>query len=93
MSKTKAAKDWTEEEITRHIDMLEANPCSMEYIRSILFKAGCIYKKQPTQIAINLDTTIASIKTTINGLKAQFGREMSKESTTRSGQRTGRKKT
>ena len=41
-----------------------------------------------SEIATALNTTNASVKTKINGLRAHLGREITKEKTTKSGQST-----
>ena len=41
-----------------------------------------------TEISTSLDKNIPSIKTKINGLRAQLGGEMAKEKSTKSGQST-----
>ena len=86
-SKVKATKDWTDEEITLLIEILEANPCLWNIYDPSYSKKDA-KEIAYSEIATNLNTTITSVKSKINGLRAQLGREMVKEKTTRSGQST-----
>lgn len=86
-SKAKAAKDWTDEEITVLIEILEANPCLWNIYDPSYSKRDA-KEIAYSEIAMTLDTTITSIKSKINGLQAQLGKEIVKEKATRSGQST-----
>ena len=86
-SKAKAAKEWNDDELTLLIDMLESKPCLWDiyhpdYLKRDMKEIGY------SEIATALNTTNASVKTKINGLRAQLGREITKEKTTKSGQST-----
>ena len=86
-SKAKAAKEWNNDDLTLLIDMLESKPCLWDiyhpdYLKRDMKEIG--YSK----IATALNTTNASVKTKINGLRAQLGRGITKEKTTKSGQST-----
>lgn len=85
--KTKTAKDWTDEETTLLIDMLEANPCLWDVYHADYVKRD-IKEIAYTEISLALQSNNTLIKSKINGLRAQFGREMSKVKTTKSGQST-----
>ena len=67
--------------------MLESKPCLWDiyhpdYLKRDMKEIGY------GEIATALNTTNASVKTKINGLRAQLGREITKERTTKSGQST-----
>ena len=69
--------------------MLESKPCLWDiyhpdYLKPNMEKIGY------SEIATALNTTNASVKTKINGLRAQSGREITREKTTKSGQSTGK---
>ena len=86
-SKAKAAKEWNDDELTLLIDMLESKPCLWDiyhpdYLKRDMKEIGY------SEIATALNTTNASVKTKINGLRAQLGQEITKEKTTKSGQST-----
>ena len=73
-----AKKYWTDDEISLLIDMLEANPYLWNVYHNDYTNRG-INEIAYTEIATSLDTNIPSIKTKINGLRTQLGREMAKE--------------
>ena len=86
-AKSKGEKDWTDEEISLLIDMVEEKPClwdafDKEYMKRDVKEIGY------TQIASSLDTSIESIKAKINGLRAQLESEVAKVNKTKSGQST-----
>ena len=86
-SKVKAAKEWNDDELTLLIDMLESKPCLWDiyhpdYLKRDMKEIGY------SEISTALNTTNASVKTKINGLRAQLGREITKEKTTKSGKST-----
>ena len=86
-TKSKGAKDWTDEEISLLIDMLEGKPCLWDVFDKEYTKRD--FKEIAyTEIASSLDTNIESIKAKINGLRAQLGREVAKVNKTKSGQST-----
>ena len=66
-----AKKDWNDDEISLLIDMLEANPCLWNVYHTDYTNRG-IKEIAYSEIAISLDTNIPSIKTKINGLRAQL---------------------
>ena len=83
----KDKKEWDDDETVDFIDMLKENPClwdvfdkdySKRDVKEIAYKS----------IATAFDTNISSVKTKINGLRAQLGREKAKETKTKSGQST-----
>ena len=67
--------------------MLQTNPCSWDVYHTDYINHG-IKQIANTEMATSLDTNIASIKTNINGLRAQLGREMVKDKSTKIGQST-----
>ena len=86
-SKAKAAKEWNNNELTLLIDMLESKPCLWDiyhpdYLKHDMKEMGY------SEIATALNTTNASVKTKINGLRAQLGWGITKEKTAKSGQST-----
>ena len=67
--------------------MLEAQPCLWDIYHPDYLKRD-LKEIAYSEISSALDTTNASIKTKINGLRAQLGRELAKEKSTKSGQNT-----
>ena len=86
-TKSKGGKDWTDEEISLLIDMLEEKPCLWDVFDKEYTKRD-VKEIAYTEIASSLDTNIESIKAKINGLRAQLGREVAKVNKTKSGQST-----
>ena len=86
-TKSKGGKDWTDEEISLLIDMLEEKPCLWDVFDKEYTKLD-IKEIAYTEKASSLDTNIESIKAKINGLRAQLGREVAKVNKTKSGQST-----
>ena len=84
-TKSKEGKDWTDEEISLLIDMFEEKPCLWEMFDKQYTKWD-VKEIAYTEIASSLDTNIESIKTKINGLRAQLGSEVAKVNKTKSGQ-------
>ena len=84
-TKSKGGKDWTDEEISLLIDMFEEKPCLWEMFDKQYTKWD-VKEIAYTEIASSLDTNIESIKTKINGLRAQLGSEVAKVNKTKSGQ-------
>ena len=85
--KAKGGKDWTEDEISLLIDMFEDKPCLWDVFDKHYTKRD-VKEIAYKEIADSLDTNIESIKTKINGLRAQLGREVAKVNKTKSGQST-----
>ena len=65
--------------------MLEANLCLWDLYHPDYSKRD-IKELAYTEIATAFDTNNSSVKSKINGLRAQLGRELSKVKTTKSGQ-------
>ena len=86
-TKSKGGKDWTDEEISLLIDMLEEKPCLRDAFDKEYTKRD-VKEIAYTDIASSLDTNIESIRAKINGLWAQLGREVAKVNKTKSGQST-----
>ena len=86
-TKSKGGKDWTDEEISLLIDMLEEKPCLQDVFDKEYTKRD-VKEIAYTEMASSLDTNIESIKVKINGLRAQLGREVAKVNKTKSGQST-----
>ena len=84
---TKTAKDWSDDEVSILIDMLEENACLWDVFHKEYAKRD-VKEIAYTEIATALNTTTSSVKTNINGLRAQLGRELAKENKTKSGQST-----
>ena len=84
-SKAKSAKDWTDDEISLLIDLLESNTCLWHHKD---YSKRDLKEIAHSNIAESFDTNIASIKTKINSLRTQFGKELTKERRTKSGQST-----
>ena len=85
--KAKSAKEWTDDETSSLIDMLEANPCLWDIYHTDYSKRD-LKEIAYTEIAISLDTNITSIKANINSLRTQLEREMAKQKNAKSRQRT-----
>ena len=86
-SKAKAAKEWNDHELILLIDMLKSKPCLWDIYYPDYLKRD-MKEREYSEIATALNKANASIKTKINGLKAQLGREITKEKTTKSAQST-----
>ena len=86
-TKSKGGKDWTDEEISLMIDMLEEKPCLWDVFDKEYMKRD-VKEIAYTDLVSCLDTNIESIKAKINGLRAQLGREVAKVNKTKSGQST-----
>ena len=87
--KAKSAKEWTDDETSLLIDMLEANLCLWDIYHTDYSKRD-LKEMAYTEIATSLDTNITSVKAKINNLRTQLGRVMAKEKSTKSGQSTDR---
>ena len=72
-TKSKGGKDWTDEEISLLIDMLEEKLCLWDVFDQEYTKRD-VKEIAYTEIASSLNTNIESIKAKINGLRAQLGR-------------------
>ena len=86
-SKGKGAKDWKEDEVSMLIKLLQERPSLWDVFKndhSKLDVKDTAYK----EIAKVFGCNITSIKGKINGLRAQYGREMAKVTKTKSGQCT-----
>ena len=87
-SKGKGVKDWTEDEVSMLTELLEERPSfwdvfNKDYSKRDVKDAVC--KEKAGVFGCN----VTSIKGKINGLRAQYGREMAKVNKTTSGQSTG----
>ena len=67
--------------------MLEENPCLWDVFHKDYSKRD-VKEIAYKSIATAFNTNISSVKTKINGLRAQLGREKAKETKTKSGQST-----
>ena len=86
-SKTKPAKDWTDEETSLLIDLLESKPCLWD-IHHAEYTKRDLKEIAYSEMATSFDTNIASIKQKLNTLRTRFGKELAKERNTKSGQST-----
>ena len=84
---SKGGKDWTGEELSLLIDMLEEKPCLWDVFGEEYTKRD-VKEIAYTEKASSLDTNIESIKAKINEFRAQLGRELAKLNKTKSGQST-----
>ena len=66
-TKSKGGKDWTDEEISLLIDMLEEKPCLRDAFDKEYTKRD-VKEIAYTDVASSLDTNIESIRAKINGL-------------------------
>ena len=82
-TKSKGEKDWTDEEISLLIDMLEEKPCLWDVFDKEYTKRD-VKEITYSEIASPLDTNIKSIKAKISGLGAQLGRKVAKVNKTKS---------
>ena len=78
---------WEDEDIERLIDLHEARPCLWEIADSTYSKRD-VREKALSEIKEKLGIEINTIKSKWNSLRAQHGRELAKESKTKSGQST-----
>ena len=85
--KAMSAKEWTDDETSLPIDMLETNPCLWDIYHTDYSKRD-LKEITYTEIAASLDTNITSIKAKINSLRKQLEQEMTKEKSTKSRQST-----
>ena len=85
--KSKAAKDWENDETCLLIELLEVNPCLWDIYHKD-YKKRDMKEVAYSEIANSLDTTVASIKAKVNSLRTQLGKELAKERNTKSGQGT-----
>ena len=85
--KSKGMKDWTEDEVATLIEILEENCCLWDTFHQDYSNRGS-REIAYAEIATKLDTTVDSVKTKINGLRAQLAREQAKVNKTKSGQGT-----
>ena len=82
-----AKKDWTDDEISLLIYMLEANSCLWNVYNTDY--TNCRMKEIAyTEIATSLDTNIPLTKTKINSLRAQLGLKDAQKKSTKSGKST-----
>ena len=86
-TKSKGGKDWTDEEMSLLIDILEVKPCLWDVFDKEYTKRD-VKEIAYTEIASPLDTNIESIKAKINGSRDQLGREVAKVNKTKSRQST-----
>ena len=80
-TKSKVGKDWTDEEISLLIDMLEEKPCLWDVFDKV-------YETGRQRNSLYGDSKFFGYKAKINGLRAQLGREVGKVNKTKSGQST-----
>ena len=88
-SKGKGAKDWKEDEVSMQTEPLEERPSLWDVFNKNYSKRDIkdiAYKEIVDVFGCN----ITSVKGKINGLRAQYGREMVKVNKTKSGQSTGK---
>ena len=83
----KPAKDWIEDDTGLLIDILESKPCLWDVHHADYMKRD-IKEVAYSEMAATFDTNTASIKQKINNLRTRFGKDLSKERTTKSGQAT-----
>ena len=65
-------KEWNDNEIMDFIDMLEENPCLWDVFHKDYSKRD-IKEIAYTNMATAFETNVSSVKTKINGLRAQLG--------------------
>ena len=83
---TKAKKfNWDEDDIEKLIDLYEARPCLWD-IADPTYSKRDIKEKALSEIKDELGIELNLIKSKWNSLRAQHGRELAKESKTKSGQ-------
>ena len=82
-----AKKDWTDDEISLLIYMLEANSCLWNVYNTDYTNCG-MKEIAYTEIATSLDTNIPLTKTKINSLRAQLGLKDAQKKSTKSGKST-----
>ena len=88
-SKGKGAKDWKEDKVSMLTELLKEKPSLWDVFNkdySKLDVKDTAYK----EITDDFGCNITSTKGKINGLRAQYEREMAKVNKTKSGQNTGK---
>ena len=85
-------KKWTDDEIQDLIELLEEKPCLWD-IFSKEYTKGEVKERAYAELAEHFDSSSATAKAKINALRTQLGREMAKESKTKSGLATDEKQT
>ena len=83
-------KKWTDDEIQDLIELLEEKPCLWD-IFSKEYTKGEVKERAYAELAEHFDSSPATAKAKINALRTQLGREMAKESKTKSGLATDEK--
>ena len=76
---------WSDDEVNEFIELLEEWTCLWD-----IHSKRELREKAYSEIAEHFDSTSASVKTKINAFRAQLGREIEKESKTKSGQATSK---
>ena len=83
---TKAKKfNWDEDDVEKLIDLYEARPCLWD-IADPTYSKKDIKEKALSEIKDEMGIELNLIKSKWNSLRAQHGRELAKESKTKSGQ-------
>ena len=78
---------WEDKDIERFIDFCEARPCLWD-IADPTYSKRHVRENALSEIKEELGIEINTIKSKWNSLRAQYGRELAKESNTKSGQST-----
>ena len=84
-SAKKNIKKWSDEDIDNLIDLYEVNPCLWDIFDKSYQKRD-VKEKALAAIAEELDVEINEIKGKWNAIRGQFGRELHKVKTSKSGQ-------
>ena len=84
-SAKKNSKKWSDEDIDNLIDLYEVNPCLWDIFDKSYQKRD-VKEKALAAIAEELDVEINEIKGKWNAIRGQFGRELHKVKTSKSGQ-------
>ena len=84
-SAKKNSKKWSDEDIDNLIDLYEVNPCLWDIFDKSYQKRD-VKEKVLAAIAEELDVEINEIKGKWNAIRGQFGRELHKVKTSKSGQ-------
>ena len=86
-SKVEKKHRWEDEELGQLIDLYEERPCLWDIAEKNYAKRD-IKEKAISEISVELNIDIPTIKAKWNSLRAQHGRELAKENKTKSGQST-----
>ena len=87
MAAKRSNKKWQDGEIEELIDLYEENPCPWDIFDNS-YQERDVKERAVAAIASELDVQITDIKSKWNAIRGQFGRELNKVKSSKSGQST-----